>query len=206
MYVYIYIRHTLIAWVQFLWSRPQTTSHVVLVRPRGDRKIVRVQEPKWSRGNMVLVRQGSDRCVKNIVWKPKWSRSSPKCDRARERKRKQSDTASEENKAKERVWQILAQHFAHFRKCFRPPRGHLHRYTPSPEPSIYMLHVVTTDIHLHISRYSSVRGILCACVFLVCLLLVVFKWPYIPECTVSWMPPRNLKVCLVCVNTALCTC
>ena len=25
MYVYIYIRHTLIAWARFLWSRPQTT-------------------------------------------------------------------------------------------------------------------------------------------------------------------------------------
>ena len=38
MYVCMYIRHTLIAWAQFLWSRPQTTSHVVLVRPGGDRR------------------------------------------------------------------------------------------------------------------------------------------------------------------------
>ena len=30
-----------------------------------------------------------------------------------------------------------------------------------------MLHVVTTDINLHISGYSSAQGILCACVFLV---------------------------------------
>ena len=30
MYVCMYIRHTLIAWARFLWSRPQTTSHVVL--------------------------------------------------------------------------------------------------------------------------------------------------------------------------------
>ena len=29
--MYIYIRHTLIAWERFLWSRPHTTSHVVLV-------------------------------------------------------------------------------------------------------------------------------------------------------------------------------
>ena len=33
MYVCIYICHTLIVWAQFLWSRPQTTSHVVLARP-----------------------------------------------------------------------------------------------------------------------------------------------------------------------------
>ena len=38
VYVCMYIRHTLIAWAQFLWSRPQTTSHVVLVRPGGDRR------------------------------------------------------------------------------------------------------------------------------------------------------------------------
>ena len=44
--VCIYIRHTLIVWVQFLWSRPQTTSHMVLVQPGGDQKIVRVREPK----------------------------------------------------------------------------------------------------------------------------------------------------------------
>ena len=68
---------TLIAWARFLWSRPQTTSHVVLVRPGGNRKIVRVREPKWSRGHMVLVRAGGDRRVKKVVREPKWSRSSP---------------------------------------------------------------------------------------------------------------------------------
>ena len=56
MYVCKYIRHTLITWVQFLWSRPETTSHVVLVRPGGNRKTVHVREPKWSRSNMILVR------------------------------------------------------------------------------------------------------------------------------------------------------
>ena len=38
---------------------------------------------------------------------------------------------------------------------------------PSPAPRTYLLHVDTTDIYLHISQYSSARGILCACVFLV---------------------------------------
>ena len=162
-FVCMYILHILIAWARFLWSCPQTTNHVVPVRPEGDRKIVRVREPKWSRGNMVLVRSGGDRRVKKIVREPKWSRSSPKRDRAKERRRKQSDTASEENKAR-RESDILARHFAHFLKRFR---RHLHRYTSSPELSTYMLHVVTTDIHLHISGYSSARGTLCACVFLV---------------------------------------
>ena len=36
----------------------------------------------------------------------------------------------------------------------------------------YMLNMVTTDIYLDTSRYSSVRGILCACVFLVRSLIV----------------------------------
>ena len=36
IYIYIDIHRTLIAWVWFLWSRPQTTSHVVLVFPGGD--------------------------------------------------------------------------------------------------------------------------------------------------------------------------
>ena len=59
-FVRMYIRHTLITWARFLWSRPQTTRHVVLVRPGGDRKIVRVREPKRSRGHMVLVGAGGD--------------------------------------------------------------------------------------------------------------------------------------------------
>ena len=33
-FAHIYICHTLIAWARFLWSRPQTPSHVVLVRTR----------------------------------------------------------------------------------------------------------------------------------------------------------------------------
>ena len=49
VYIYIYICHTLIVWVRFLWSHPQTTGHVVLIRPGSRRqstceKIVR--EPK----------------------------------------------------------------------------------------------------------------------------------------------------------------
>ena len=43
VYIYIHIRHTLIVWAWFLWSRPQTTSHVVLVQPNEI-----VQEPKWN--------------------------------------------------------------------------------------------------------------------------------------------------------------
>ena len=104
-------------------------------------------------------------------------REQSKHDRARERKRKQRDTASEESKAKEKKSDRLrkkrciqgesrvALHFAHFLKLFTPPLCHLHRY----------LHVVTTNIYLHISRYSSARGILCACVFLVVTPILVCK-------------------------------
>ena len=96
-----------------------------------------------------------------------WERS--KRDRARERKWKQRDTASEESKAKEKESDRLrkkrcvqgesrvALHLAHFLKLFRPLLCHLHCY----------LHVATTDIYLHISGYPSVRGILSTCVFLV---------------------------------------
>ena len=45
------------------------------------------------------------------------------------------------------------------------PLCHLHRYISSPAPSTYALHLVTMDIYLHISGYSSARGILCSCVF-----------------------------------------
>ena len=56
MYVCIYIRHTLIAWARFLRSRPQTTSHVVLVRSGGDRRVKKiVQEPKWSRNSPSVI-------------------------------------------------------------------------------------------------------------------------------------------------------
>ena len=157
--IYIYIRHTLIAWAWFLWSRPQTTKHVVLVRPEGDRKIVRVREPKWSR-----VRPGGDRRVKKIVGEPKWSRSSPSVivlesedgnkgtlhqKRVRQR-RKESDRYSHDTLLT--FW------------LFRPPLCHLHHYISSPAPRTSMLHVVTTCIFPDI---SSAQRILCTCVFLV---------------------------------------
>ena len=48
--MYIYIRHTLNAWVQFLLSCPQTTSHVVLVRPGTNWRVKKImREPKWIR-------------------------------------------------------------------------------------------------------------------------------------------------------------
>ena len=42
MYVYVYIRHTLIAWVLFLRSHHQATSHVVQVRPGGDQCVTKI--------------------------------------------------------------------------------------------------------------------------------------------------------------------
>ena len=78
MYVCMYIRHTLIAWARFLWSRPQTTSHVVLVRPEGDRRscacesgngagaILYVTGPTWRRST----------CEKDRA-RTEWGTSSP---------------------------------------------------------------------------------------------------------------------------------
>ena len=48
-FVCMYIRYTLIAWVRFLWSHPQTTRHVVLIRPGSRRRLTCekiVREPK----------------------------------------------------------------------------------------------------------------------------------------------------------------
>ena len=94
MYVCMYIRHTLIAWARFLWSRPQTTSHVVLVRPGGDRKIVHVRE---CNGAMASRRRST--CAKDCA-RAKMGHEHSKHDRARERRRKQRDMSSEESKAK----------------------------------------------------------------------------------------------------------
>ena len=62
MFVCIYI----IAWVQFLWSRPQTTSHMILGRPEGDRHVKKiVRESKWSRSSpsvTVLESEGGKTC------------------------------------------------------------------------------------------------------------------------------------------------
>ena len=129
MYVYIYIRHTLIAWARFLWSRPQTTSHVVLVRPGGDRKIMRVRETKWSRGLMVLVRPGGNRRVKKIVREPKWGTSSPSVIML------ESKDGNKGTLHQKRVWQRRKSLTDTRRTLFRQPLCHLRRYISSPAPS-----------------------------------------------------------------------
>ena len=58
--MYIYIRHTLIAWVQFLGSHLHSTSHI---RPGGNRRVNEiVREPKWSgSGLSVIVLESKNR-------------------------------------------------------------------------------------------------------------------------------------------------
>ena len=52
----MYVCHTLIAWVHFLWSHPQTTSPVVVVRPGSNRRVKKImQEPKWSRNTPSVI-------------------------------------------------------------------------------------------------------------------------------------------------------
>ena len=73
-----------------------------------------------------------------------------KRDRARERRRKKRDIASEESKAKAKY--LTDTHIA-----LRGSSSETLQTTALP-PSIYTLHVVTTDINLHISGYSSARA------------------------------------------------
>ena len=116
-FVCICIHHTLIALARFFfWSRPQTTNHVVLVWPGGDRKIVRMREPKWSRGHMVLVRPGGDRRLKKIVRKRKWSMSSPSVIVLESEDGNKETLHQKRVRQRRKVWRILARHFAHFLK------------------------------------------------------------------------------------------
>ena len=93
VYIYAYIRHTLIGWVWFLWSRPQTTSHVVLVQPSLCARAEMEQRPH---GAGPARRQST---CENIVLEPKWSRSSPSGNkgtlhqkRGRQRRKSLTDT------------------------------------------------------------------------------------------------------------------
>ena len=91
---------------------------------------------------------------------PKWSRSSPSVIMLE----KESD------RLRKKRWESLVE-----TGRTNVPLCHLHRYTSSPVPSTYMLHVVTTDIYLHISGCSSVRSILCACILILTIVQVVIR-------------------------------
>ena len=162
----MYIRHTLIAWARFLWSRPQTTSHVVLVRPGGDRRSCACESGNGA--GAILNGTGPTRrrltCEKDRA-RAEMGHEQSKHDRARELRRKQRDIASEESSAK-------AKNLTDTRMTLRGSLSETLQTTALPSSPLYLvpiytLHVVTTDINLHISGYSSARGVLCACVFLV---------------------------------------
>ena len=95
-FVCIY-HHTFIAWSWFLWSCPQTTSHMVLVRLEGDRCVNEIgREPKWSRVAAGPAMRRST-CEKDHV------RAEMKHNRAvTKNMQKQRGTASQEGKAKEK--------------------------------------------------------------------------------------------------------
>ena len=154
----MYIHYSLIAWARLLWSRllwsrPQTTNHVVLVRPGGDRRVKKiVREPKWSRSSPSVIMLESEDGNKGTLHQK----------RVRQR-RKESDRYLHDTSLT--FWNSSHHRFA----CY------LHRYISSPAPRTNMLHVITTDIYLHISGYSSARG---ACVFLI----LVY---YTPRCNLK---------------------
>ena len=94
-------------------------------------------------------------CDKDRV-RAEMEQEQSKRDRARERRRKQRDIASEESKAKEKE----SDRYSHntlltFRNS---SDNHLAIFTAISHPrasSTYTLHMVTTDIYLHIFGYSS---------------------------------------------------
>ena len=102
-----------------------------------------VQESKWSRSSLSVILLESENGNKGTLHQESKTKEK-ESDRLRKKRCIQRESR-------------VALHLPHFLKLFRPPLCHLHRY----------LHVVTTDIYLHISGYPSARGILCACVFLV---------------------------------------
>ena len=97
----------------------------------------------------------------------RWSTCEKDRARAEMEQKSKHDCAREQRRKPRESGESLTRHFAHFLKLFRRPLCHIHRCIWSPAPSTYTLHVVTMDIYLHISGYSSAQGILCACVFLV---------------------------------------
>ena len=125
----MYIRHTLIAWARFLWSRPQTTSHVVLVRPGGDQRSCACES-----GN------GAGAIL--YVTGPTWRRATCEKDRAKERRRKQRDIASEESKAK-------AKNLTDTRMTLRGSPSETLQNTALPSSPLYL---VPSAWHLHATR------------------------------------------------------
>ena len=167
IYIYIYPSHFNCVGAVSVVSSPYYELRSTSLTTRRSRR----DRASWNgagQGHVVLVRLGGDRHVKKIVQEPKWSGSGLSMivleskngnkgtlHQKRVRQRRESDRLRKKRciKRESRV----ALYLAHFLKLFTPPLCHLHRY----------LRVVTTNIYLHISGYPSVRGILCACVFLV---------------------------------------
>ena len=105
-------------------------------------------------------------CAKDRT-RAKMGHEQSKRDRARERRRKQRDIASEESKAKAKILTDTRTTLRSLSETLQTTALLSSPLYLVPAPSTYTLHVVTTDIYFHISGYSSARGILCACVFLV---------------------------------------
>ena len=124
--------------------------------------------------------------MQNIMREPKWSTSSPSVI-VLESEDGNRDIASEESKAK-------AKNLTDTRTTLRSLSETLQTTALLYlVPSTYMLHVlpVTTDIYLHISGYSSARGILCACVFLV----VIACFLLFPTCCTVNCCVHSYSVC-----------
>ena len=157
------ICHTLIVWAWFLWSRFQTTSHVVLVRPGGDRRSCACESGSGAGAILYVTGQTWRRsmCEKDRA-RAEWAMSRPSVIVLESEDGNKETLHQSKPKAKNLTDTRMTLHSSLSETlqntAFTAISHSQHLY------SIYTLHV---DINLHISGYSSARGILCACIFLV---------------------------------------
>ena len=145
-------------------------SHIVLVWPQGDCDVI-VRESKWSRPGPHSIG-------------PTRRRSMCEKDCARAKMERVSGLSVIVLESENRNKGILHQKRVMQRRKSLTHWGRSDKYresrttltcsslpdtlqTTALSSSPLLIHVVTTDIYLHISRYSSAWSILCACVFLV---------------------------------------
>ena len=100
-----------------------------------------------------MIRPGGDRRVKKIVREPKWGTSSPSVIVV-ESEDGNKETLHQKEKAKNLTdTRTTLRSLSESLQTTALPSSPLYLV---PAPSTYTLHVVTTDIYLHISGYSYI--------------------------------------------------
>ena len=109
---------------------------------------------------MVLVRPGGNRRVKKIVREPEWGTSSPSVIVLESKDGNKEILHQKRGKAKEKSLtdtRTTLRSLSETLQTTTLPSSPLYSYISSPALSTYTLriHMVTMDIYLHISGYSS---------------------------------------------------